>query len=296
MSQLLINNDTTVEGANATYTAPSDVPEGRVAAFNADDFSIGSLALDEATDAENVVFVQGAANGESPIITPIIEVDAIRDKHVHFKEYVAPTPQVTEITIDVTDIEGSALIRAIKLSDGYRPYVKVQAVVKVVGKTNAQVAEAFVDQLNSQAPNFLTASSSGAVLTLTGDIGVSFDTSIESTKEGEFIDWDRNVTAPDFGTGTSDQLKELENLSYGSNFYNRIYIPLTPHSYVVAGAEYDLFHLRHRTNTTANIAKGHKYLEITIAVQTEASGIDLNAFFGLTAEEDEDDTGGGGGG
>lgn len=273
MRQLLINNATAVPAASGTVNDPTEVAEARVAAFNPEDYASGSLNLSLAYTGDTVEFVQGGKAGEEPLRTSLINVKDV--VAVHEKTYVAPTAQVSTITPATGT--GTATVRVVKVSNGYQPHERITIDVVLDGKTATQIVDDFVAQFNAQSPNFVTAANNTDELELTGDLGISFETSLDN----EAADWAIAAVAPNFGTGTSEMLKNMEEFAYGGNFTNRIYLPVNPPSYVVDGETYDLFTIQVKTNTTPNISKANEFQEITIAVQATATGIDLPTFFGV---------------
>lgn len=276
--QLFINNADAVPAADPSITDPSEVPEATIVAFDADDFASGTLDLTTATDAKNVVFVQGGKTGDDAIISSIIPVDK-----VHFAKkvkYVAPVAQVTTVTAE--EGTGFAMIRLVRVDTGYQPYERLTAEVKLDDYADASaIATALANQINNSNHDFVTATTSGADLVLTGSEEASFETATD----GEAAAWDIvATTARNEGTGTSKQVKNLEEIAWGANYYNRVYLPITPPSYVEDGSNYDITTIEVRTNTTANIAKSNMYQKIDFAVitgGTDPAGIDLEAFFGL---------------
>ena len=270
---ILFNNNATVPAAASGVTSPADVAEGRIAAFDADDFASGTLDLTEPLDEgiNTIVFVQGGK--EQPISTSYISVEDI--KSVHPVPYVAPVAQVT--TIGVETGEGEATIKVVEASRGYKPHRRISASVILDGKTQEQITNEFVNLLNKQYPKFVTASNASNDLVLTADEGVSFQTA----REGAAETWDAvATTTPNFGTGTPEQVKEMEEIAFGqqANFLYRTYLPVNPPAYA-QNQNYDLHTFLVRTNTTENIAKSHKYQEITIAAYAGATGMDLPVFF-----------------
>lgn len=266
---LFINNATAVPAASTSITSPADVAEARIAAFNADDFSTGTLDLNAPIPegVKRVVFVQG---GEQPIISSIVNVEDV--KEVSKRAYVAPTPQVTTVTVE--EGERVAELKIVKVSDGYEPNQTMYADVIIDGKTADEIAAEFAAKLNAISPSFATVTASTADIVITGDTGVSFETALD----GEAAGWTISATAPNFGSGTSEQIKNIEEVAWGGNYPNRIYFPLPPKSYV-ENSNYDVNTVLVRTNTTANISKSNKYQELIFAVQTAQSGIDLEKFF-----------------
>ncbi|MEX0596192.1 MAG: hypothetical protein WD512_06790, partial [Candidatus Paceibacterota bacterium] len=186
-----------------------------------------------------------------------------------------PVAQVTTVTPATGT--GEAIVRVVRADLGYQPHERVTSSVTITGKTKAEITDAFVTLINGDNQDFVTASKDGSDnLALTGAIGTSFETSTDELASTWTI---AATTTPEPGTGTSAQVANLEEIAYGGNYINRIYLPITPPSYVVDGETYDLFTILVRTNTTPNISKSNKYLELRLAVQATASGIDLPEFF-----------------
>jgi len=277
--QILFNNANAVPaGGGVDSVALEDIAEARVYGFDADNFGDESLNLDAAAPAgvKRVVFAQGVRTGESTIFTSQINIEDVED--VTRTNYVAPVPQVTTVTAE--EAEGFATVKVIEASAGFKPHRRVTATIKATGLTAAQIATALAEQLNAQSPRFFTATTSTADLIITGDAGVSFETALDD----EAQDWTVvATTTPNFGTGTYDHVKILEETAWGQqgNFLNRTYLPVSPPSYAVPGGAYDLITVRVRTNTTPNISIGNQFQEITFAVLATGTGIDLATFFGV---------------
>ena len=277
--QILFNNATAVPaGGGSDSVALEDIAEARIYGFDADNFDDESLDLDSAAPAgvKRVVFAQGARTGESTIFTSQINVEDVED--VTRTNYVAPVAQVTTVTAEAE--EGFATVKVIEASAGFKPHRRVTATIKATGLNAAQTATALAEQLNAQSPRFFTATTSTADLIITGDAGVSFETALDD----EAKDWTvAATTTPNFGTGTYDHVKTLEETAWGQqgNFLNRTYLPVPPPSYAVPGETYDLITVRVRTNTTPNISVGNQFQEITFAVEATGTGIDLAEFFGV---------------
>lgn len=270
--QLLVNNANAVPGAAAGVTSPADVPDGRIAAFDPDNFAGGTLDLTlNQPDLEKIVFVQG---GDSPIISPVFKLEDIKPTQINEQEYVAPVAQVTTVTPEAGT--GFAYVRVVQVSEGYRPHERITVEVKLDNKTPAEIATELANKINNARPNFVSAAENAGTLVITGELETSFETQTDEEAEGWAI---AATTTPNFGTGTSAHVKAIEELAYGGNYTNRIYLPVTPDSYVVDGETYDLFTIRVPTNTTPNISSANKYLDIILAVQATATGINLPAVF-----------------
>lgn len=284
--QLFINNADAVPGADTTAVNPADIAEARFAIFDADNFAGGTLDPTAATSAKRVQFVQGGQGDNDAIISSIIDVDDVKD--VVEVDYIAPVAQVTTVTPEVGT--GFATIRVVRADGNPRPHERKTAEVKIDDLTATEIAQAFADQLNEQFPDFVTASVSGSDLVLTGAIDyqdasgqngiVSFETSTDGEAEGWTV---AATTTPNAGSGAGWQVEELEEIAYGGDYTNRIYLPVKPPKYADPASNYKLITVRVRTNTTENIAKSNKYQELMIAVVTggTADGIDLATFFGV---------------
>lgn len=288
--QILFNNATAVPyeespSSGSLITKPTDVPDGRIMAFDADNFADGPLPLDEPTEAKQVVFVQGAKTGEDPIMTSLIDREDVVD--VKRVNYVAPVQQVTTVTA-ATIADGFATVKVIEVSAGYKPHKRVTATVKANGLSTAQLATALANQINAQSPKFVVATTSTANLILTGAVGVSFETALDDDAAGWTI---AATTTPNFGTGTYLHVKHREEEAWGqqANFLNRTYLPVIPPSYADSSKTYDLITLRVKTNTTRNIGGlAQKHQEITFAVEATGTGIDLEEFFFGVESPDSD--------
>ena len=274
--QILINNATAVPAASGSVNTPFEVAEARIVGFNPEDYASGSLDLSAAYTEDYVEFVQGAKSGEVPVRTSLIKVSDV--EFVKEVAYVAPVAQVT--TIVPATGTGVATVRAIQVDRGFKPFPKVSADVTITGKTKAQITDAFVALINAKSPKFLTASKGGSDnLVLTADLGVSF----ESALDGLASTWGISATAPNFGSGTPAHVKAIEEQAWAqhANYTQRVSFPVPPQSYA-ATANYDLYVIRVRTNTTRNIGGlAQKYQDIYFAIQTSATGIDLPFFFGF---------------
>lgn len=281
--QILFNNATAVPAADATDTDPSDVAAGRIAAFDVDNFAGGTLALNEPLPegVSRIQFVQGGASGEEPILSPIFNVEDIKASQLAHRPYLAPVAQVSTVTCATGT--GIATIRVVQVNTGFKPHQRITAEVNITGKTAGAIATEFANKINAVKPSFLVATTSTADLVLTGNIGVSFETSKEGSAEAWTL---AATTAPRFGSGTAAHVRQLEEEAYGANFINRIYLPVSPPQYAQA-LNYDLFTISIPTNTTPNISRGNKYFYLYLAVQATATGIDLEEFFFGDVDDEE---------
>lgn len=281
--QLLVNNDSTFLNGVATASGgsggetianPTDVPEARVVAFNADDFSAGILDLGAAAPAgvENVIFVQGAGPEDDPIMSHVVKVADIKD--LTEAAYEAPIAQTSTVTPVAG--EGFAYVRVVRADAGFKPHERITVESKIDNKTLAEIAEDLANKINKARPNFVSAEAVGNDLVITGELGVSFETQTDEAAE----DWAIVGTAPNFGRGTSDQLRNIEEVAYGGNFTNRIYLPVPPPSYV-ENLNYDVSVVRVPTNTTPNISSANAFKDLYIAGENEVTNIDLATFFGV---------------
>lgn len=298
MSRQILFNNAQVSPYDASpssgseITNPSQVAAGRVVAFDVDNFSAGPLPLNEKTTAQRVVFVQGGKTGEDPILSQTFNVADIKESQVFFKEYTAPVQQATTVT--PTTGNGFATVKVVQVNQGFKPFPKINATVKRNGKAKGAITDEFVKLLNAQFPKFLVASNSGDNLLLTGNVGVSFETSLSDEAEGWTI---ASTAVPNFGTGTYLHVSRIEEQAFGqqANFLNRTYLPVSPPSYADIDKTYDLHTVLIPTNTTRNIGGlSQKYHELTIAIEAADespssgfdSGIDLELFFGLKEAEE----------
>ena len=272
---ILFNNATAFAAADGADLSPTMVPDGRVAAFNADNYAAGTLSLTAPladTGVKRVQFVQGVPAGKSPVMSSVIEVKDV--EKVFTKAYVAPVAQVTTVTTGVA--AGTVIVRVIRTDAGFKPHERVTVEVNGTGLTDAQLTDALVAKLNAARPRFYTASNAGDNLAITADIHVSFQTALD----GLASDWAITAsTTPTFGSGTPAQVAEIEKYAYGANFQNRIYLPVNPDSYA-ANLNYALHQIFYKTNTTANISNSNEFHQLILAGQHASTGIDLAVMFG----------------
>lgn len=287
--QILFNNSTTVAAGDDTLTNPADVPEGEVALFDADDFGRGTFDLDGANDGdaghgiENGVFVQGGKDDNETIFSPVFAFDEIKQKQVDEQDYIAPTEQETTITAETG--EGFATLRFIRADGSPKPHERITVEVELDDKTAEEIAEEFVDLINASEPDFVTAEqdTDDIVVTANTDSKRAYDSeglvAFQTATDGEASGWTVEVTQdPNFGSGTPLHVANLEEISYGGNYPNRIYLPVTPPSYA-EDENYDLYTILIPTNTTPNISKANKYHQLVIAVHEGGTGIDLDELF-----------------
>jgi len=275
--QVLFNNANAVPAASGSVNDPFEVDAARVVAFNPEDYASGTLDLTSKYDGEYVEFVQGAQEGDTPVRTSLIKVSDV--EKVIETDYTAPVAQVTTVTPATG--EDDATVRVVQVNTGFKPHPRVTISIDITDKTKEQITDAFVAEFNANSPQFVTASKDGSDnLVFTGDIGVSFETSTDASASG----WDiTSTTTPDFGSGTYDHVKKLEEQAWGqhANYTQRINLPIPPVSYA-ENKNYDLYTFLVRTNTTRNIGGlAQKYQEITVAVENASTGIDLAVFFGF---------------
>lgn len=97
----------------------------------------------------------------------------------------------------------------------------------------------------------------------------------------------RAEQAPTIGTGSYLQVESIEKNSQGSeSFFYRAtpFQPGKPEFFADPDLTYDMVTVLYRTNTTANIAKSNKYVEIVLFFkqgELASAGADLSTFFGV---------------
>lgn len=269
--------DTTWENAVVGNAVPL------INAFDADNVGGGSLDLTEALDPaiKRIQFTQRPQVGETPVLTPVINVaDVVNVKKT---VYVAPAPQVTT----VTPVEGIGEVRMTftKLSTGFRPDETFSVVVDITELADAEaIGDAFRAAINGTKKNDFIAASGTTTLILTASLGVSFHTALKGAG------WAIAATdTPNFGSGTFAQVKNLEedSIARGGFYYQGGSLPVYPPRYADATKTYDLYVLEYKTTTTPNISKGHEYATVYLALQAGATGLDLEEVFNGVYEAPE---------
>lgn len=284
---LLINNADAVPAPDTTVTSPDEVAAARVAAFDVDNYPGGTLDLDAAFNGDRVQFVQGGQGDNDAIITSIIDVDDV--KEVKEVDYIAPTAQVTTVTAEAGT--GFATIRVVRADGSPRPHERITAEVELDNKTAAEIATEFANQLNAQSPDLVDVTTSTADIIITANLDyqdlntevggvLSFATATDGEASGWTVD---ATTTPNEGSGSGAQVAQMEEIAYGGDYTNRIYLPVQPPKYANEAENYKLVTFLVKTNTTPNIAKSNQYQEITIALYdgNATDGIDLATFFGV---------------
>jgi len=284
MKHILFNNATAIDDGNSTNYG--DVDNNKIALFNAETLTGGSLALTTAaTGVSNFVIVQGGPGTDIVFRTPILARENI--ERVKTTTYVAPVKQST--TIALANISVSAgeeyTVKVVDVTNGYEPY-PVQTVSytaktgDVAGDVTAGLYYAFINHPRS----LVQAGGNGTDLVLTGDfpslqtqegisitsspLAQSFSTSLSESLAG--ATFTPTPTAPLFGTGTYNHVRYLEeNSQAGQGFLYRMtpFQAEKPVFYSDPTLTYDLVSILYRTNTTPNIAKSNKYVEYILAYE-----------------------------
>ena len=275
MSKTILFNN--VDSFPDTATALTDVEEGKVYAFNVEDMSGDSLPLNTALDeaVKEVVFVQGGK--KTNVFSPVIPVDKVK---INSAPYKAIVPQVTEITVPNESFERTLVtVRVTSSHHGYQPEKSFTFSRHVTG-TAAEVAATIAAELNGKVNPFYVASSDGGTLTITGKGRTSFSTGLADGAK----DWTRSVTEPNEGSGVYEDVHRMESEAWGTNFTQRMTLPISPESYALKNGTYAIHTLTAPTNTTPNISVANTEFEVRLAVNVASDGdaggsIDLPVFF-----------------
>lgn len=279
MKHILFNNETTIDDGNSTSYA--DVDENKIALFNADTLSGGSLSLTAAaTGVSNFVIVQGGPGNSVVFRTPILE----RSKIERVRTVAAATPaaQLTTLSGFPTPVVGEEYtIKVVDVTNGYEPYPVQSVSVTATTTTTGDLLNALRDGINNHPRSLVTAAVNASTLELTGAIpslatqeGIhtdaaplaqSFSTSLSSNLDVVTIG---ATTVPTFGSGSYNQVRYLEeNAQAGQGFLYRMtpFQAEKPVFFANSGLTYDLVSILYRTNTTPNISSSNKYVEYILA-------------------------------
>lgn len=133
----------------------------------------------------------------------------------------------------------------------------------------------------------------GAVATPDSDQGIDIDVEDEVVSFATALSEDfgatevRNSTAPSIGTGSYLQALTIEKNSQASEGFFYRMTPFNaekPEFFADPSLTYDHVTILYRTNTTANIAKSNKYVEIVLLFkqgELASASADLATFFGV---------------
>lgn len=275
MSKTILFNN--VAAFSATATTLPNVEEGKVYAFDAENMSGNSLPLNVALDeaVKEVVFVQGGK--KTNVFSPVIPVDKVK---INIAPYKAIVPQVTEITVPNDTFERTLVtIRVTSSHHGYQPEKSFTFSRHVTG-TATEVAAMIAAELNGKVNPFYVASSTGGTLTITGKGRTSFSTGLADAAK----DWTRSVTEPNEGSGVYEDVHRMESEAWGTNFTQRMTLPISPESYALKDGTYAIYTLTAPTNTTPNISVANTEFEVRLVANVAADGdtgtaIDLPVFF-----------------
>ena len=291
--RFLFTNDGAIEAANADINSTNDLPHGKVGIFDVRDYASGNINLEGAADSlpDQFQIGIGADNDDNIRYTNVLDKNRI--KRVTVKPYQAPVKQVSHIT-PATGHEGRPLIKFTRVDGGFEPFPRNSYDVK---QEEGDDAEAIVDKfvtaindspkttINDQEKRFVEASKSGtgesAVLVVTSlHDNLSFHTSFDSEASQDY-EVSIEVT-PLRGSGTPEQLKELEEMSWGNlSYYQRVVLPQTPFSFVKSGETYDIVAIEYENNYDTSINKSFSHQEITFAFEEGQLADDGQVFAGI---------------
>jgi hypothetical protein len=286
MRQLLVSNGTAVSYTNNVLAAGAvDVVK-----LTTDGFS--SLSPGETiSDSDQIRIVQGSADGN--IFSPWIPgKDIIKWTGA---SYVAQTAQVTTLTVAVVaTAAGDMSIKLIDSNGGQAPFNRRNAAIAVTTGLAAQtIAERLFQQLTGQStlpasgmaiPGFPTATAgiTGAVITVTGTVfSLTANTELGSFRvASENMDASNGTTLtvattplPSLGYGSPQVLAQYENsLKADRSYWNRIELPNTPDSYIVASDTYDTYTIAFQNSTPGSIHGVDNKRAISIAYKVSGTG------------------------
>ena len=224
----------TMRLSDATSTGHTTLTAGQIAVVDPDN------ELKAATASSKRIHVVQYYSAEQPLMfsEPLV-VDQIRA--ITKKDYVAPAKQVS--TVSVAGITAGeyygVFVRETSEEDldtQSRNYYQLKA---KDGETATQLAARFAALASTDPARIADVTSSGTTVTFTGrDFGQTFHVSTDSKTSFATA----TPTKVAYGNGTTAQLKELESTVQGyRGLLNRVYLPDTPPSFVVAGTEYTTY-------------------------------------------------------
>ena len=289
--RFLFTNDGAIEAANADINNTSDLPSGKVGIFDVRDYASGNIDLQGAEDSLPDHFQIGVGAYNDDDIRYTNAMDKSNIKRVTVKPYKAPVRQVTRITPDA-GFDGQPVIKFTRVDKGFEPFERIAFHIdQKEDDTEADVAEKFADvindadesTINDQKRKFVEASVDGSDLVITARFdNVSFNTAFDS-EDSSGYEAAIEVT-PARGSGTPEELKDLEEMSWGNlSHHQRVVLPQTPNSFVKPGGTYDIVTIEYENNYDTALNKSFSHQEITFAFEEgelSNDGQDFAAIFG----------------
>lgn len=284
IQQILIVNAGLIGGDPADLPAdPTELDEGELAFFD-DEGNAIDLSATTITDFDRLIAVLGLGGGEYAR-TSIL---ANRFDQISKTAYQAPTAQVSTLTVpdNPADNEEEITLKVTNLENGFQPHDRINASLYVTGgETGADLAQAFADLINANKSSTVTASTSGADLTLTADeAGEIFTVGLSgSFLEGTTV---TQSTDPSVGNGSWQDVRVAEKATAGTlGRYNQedglMGSVDFPTSLVSQGGEYDLYNLLHKNDQDDAINRSFKYQQVVIAAESDADTTNLDSFLGI---------------
>lgn len=258
---------------------------------------------------QHIALVQGKANN-APIVkgdkfqlavkklngemmyTDVIKADDI--VKVQLNKYSAPTNQTFTVTLTTANVGSTYTLSVIGKADkeifGQRQDKVTASVTAVTGDTVTTLAAKLVAVINGAKASRVTASNAAGVITLVAkkdsadaaglpglqhfvEVFISETDALGATKRGGTV---ANTVPVNFGTGTLEQVKEIERYAQGYEGYlNQTKFPVIQYpSDLVAGRTYDLLVISYDNNYWSNSTVAGKVdspIEIVVAVTAGAT-------------------------
>lgn len=272
------------------FTDPAAVTAGTIAAFGVDGTLLQIADGADGDTLQDLLAAQDAfiVLGNDDLILRTTEITKANLHSVLKREFVAPTPQVTTISDIPTGTEGYASIKVVDLTEGYEQFPRKTYEIHIgAADTAAQIVTKFVNRINSGtgAKQAVTASASGNNLVLTAkEVGTNFTVATDLLFSSVTI---TGTTAPDTGSGTYEQIRDIEianrGFMYGDYYVNDGILgsPEALPVFAQAGKEYDVYVIRIKNNIDESVDAANRFHEIVLAVATTGVTGSLDTFLGL---------------
>ena len=265
MRQILVSNG--IAPGVAPYAgADNIVPAGAldIVRRTADGFA-SLLATDTIGSADEIRFVQGTPEGVN-LFSPWIPARDITGWSG--VTHVAQVAQITTSTIAGPAVsDANITVKIVDLNGGQAQFKRKSWVVAILaGDTAIQITDKIKAAIALDQADFATESlvAGTATLIFTGNVfNIANSTDLTSFRTAfEGFDGDNGITVgvaatgvgPILGSGDGNVLFDYEKtLKSDRGFYNRIFLPNTPPSYVDVALDYDLYNLNYSNGTPGQI-------------------------------------------
>ncbi len=278
MRQLLVSNGVAVSYTdNVLASGALDIVKRTADGF------VSLAAGETIADSDEIRFVQGTPEGKN-LFSPWIPGTAISGWTG--ASYSAQVPQITTSTVLGPAVADANInVKIVNLNGGQAQFKRKNWTVPILaGDTAIQVCDKIKVAIAADPADFATESNvtGTATLIFTGNVFnianstelTSFRTAFEGFdgSNGLTVSVAATGTGPILGAGDGNVLFDYEKTLKGDrSYYNRIFLPNTPPSYVNVATEYDVYTLAFKNPAEGQIRGVDNLREISIAFDSDVA-------------------------